>query len=193
MKESIFEKVKRAFKEVSEESKFYNARKPIIEHIGPKQNIDTCTCTLHLKKDGQDIIITFDLFYSEGGIIFKSVDNKLSYSLFDGCLMAGYIEDALNKDSRFDVGFSFEDLQQSYNELNLQIIDELPFIDIWKQSSSDYDEIRISDRVFYTKMEYLMRGVVIKEIGVGKIKNIPENEYNNIYPCKVTTLKPALK
>lgn len=193
MKETFFEKVKRAFKEVSEESKFYNARKPIVEHIGSKQNIDTCTCTLHLKKDGCEIVVSFDLFYSEGGRIYKSSDNKLSYALFEGGHIAKYIEDALNKDGVFVVGFSFEDLLQLYKELDLQIVDELPFLDIWKQSEKKYDGIRITDRVFYTKMEYLMGTDVVKVIGAGRITNIPEKDYDNIYPCKVTILKPALK
>lgn len=193
MKESIFKKVKRVFKEVSEESKFYNTRKPIIEYIGSKQNIDTCTCTLHLKKEGHDINVSFDLYYSEEGTIYKSSDNKLSYSLFEDCYMAKYIEDALNKERTFDVAFSFDDLLQLYDELNLQIIDELSFLDIWKESGRNYDGIRLTDRLFYTKIEYLKGANVIKEIGVGKITNIPEKEYDTIYPCKVKTLTPSLK
>lgn len=183
MGESIFDRVKKVFSEVREESKFYNVRKPIVNYIGSKQEMDTCTCTLHLIKESHEIKVSFDLFYTSNGKIFK-LNNKLSYTLFEDCGMAKYIEDELRQSSTFDVSFSFEDLQQLYDEMSVKVIDSASYKNIKDFCKKGFNRIQVIDRVFYTRIEYYEGDVLVGQINVGLLDNIPLTKYSEFYPCK---------
>lgn len=187
MSQSIFDRVKRAFSEFKEESKFYNVRKPIVNYIGSKQDIDTCTCTLHLTKESHEIKVSFDLYYTSNGRTFK-LNNKLSYTLFEDCGMAKYIEDELNQSSTFDVGFSFEDLQQLYDEMAVKVIDCVSYKNIKDLCKKRFDKVQVIDRVFYTRVEYYMGNVLVGQIHAGLLDNIPLTKYSDFYPCKTFQL-----
>lgn len=186
---NIFNRVKNAFKEIKEESTFYNVRKILIDYIGKKEDIDTCTLTLHLEKEEFEVKVSFDIYYTSKGKVYRQNNNKLSYNLFEDCGMPKYIVDELDKTNHCDIGFTFDDLKQMYDEMSIEIVSKLSYKDIFTNCETDFDSVKIIDRVFYTRLEYYSKEKLVEQIHVGLISDIPSVEYADIYPYKLKIIK----
>lgn len=189
MENSIFDKlkkVKEAFKEVKEESKFSYVRIPLIEFIGKKDDVDTdsLSCTMHLEKDTHFIKVSFDVYFTKDGKAYKASNNKLSQDLFEDCGMPQYIIDELNKSNKCDVALTFKDLQQLYDEMKIEIINKLSYNKIFEQCKKEYDSIEVIDRVFYTRLEYYNNNQMVEQVHVGLITDVPSVDYSEFYPFK---------
>lgn len=189
MAKSIFEKLKNAVNDMNNNSKFMNVRKHILDHVGQKEEMQNCVLTLHLKLEKFRIKVSYDVFYSVNGDVYKQCVN-LKYDLFEECGMAKYIEDALHeKDHIFDVKFTFEDLQQLYDELEYESVDSVKYTDIASMCKGGFDTVRLTDRVFYTRADYLMGARIVKTILIGNISKMPTQEYESLYPLKCHTIR----
>ncbi len=190
MAKSIFERLKNAVSDMNDNSKFMNVRKHILDHVGQKEEMQNCILTLHLKLEKFRVKVSYDVFYSMNGDVYKQTVN-MKYDLFEECGMAKYIEDALREnDHVFDVKFTFEDLQQLYDELEIESVDSVKYNEIANKCKDRFDMIRLTDRVFYTRVDYLMSNGIVQTILFGKVLDIPLTEYSKLYPLKTCMYKP---
>lgn len=185
----MFERLKNAVSDMNDNSKFMNVRKHILNHVGQTEEMEDCILTLHLKLDRFRVKISYDVFYSMNGDVYKQSVN-MKYDLFEECGMAKYIEDALQeKDHAFDVKFTFEDLQQLFDELEIESTDSVKYNEIANKCKDRFDTISLTDRVFYTRVDYLMGNNIVQTILVGRISDIPSAEYSKLYPLKTCLYK----
>ena len=182
MGKSIFERTKEMLKKEMEKSKFFNFRKEFIECIDKKEDIDTCTITLHCEKKKFDVKVSFDLFYTSNGKIFKQ--NYKSFYGFEESEIPQYIVDQLNETQHCEIAFTFEELKQLYDEMAVKVIDKLSYQNILKQCKKEFDTVTVIDRTFYTRLEYYLGDKMVEQVHVGLISGIPSCEYGDIYPYK---------
>jgi hypothetical protein len=187
-----------AFQELGEtissafnEQKFYNSRLKCIEYITNRGNVKTAVVTMHLKKNTFSVNVCFDILLTTTNGEIKQNKSFYDVDITEFSLIPNYIMEHLKKNSIMDLSFDQNDLQALYKESKINIVDNIAYIgieDICKSKS--IDKIRMIDRVFYTRVEYLDVNDEVKGAGhFGKITGLPNDVANAVYPFKTCELK----
>lgn len=176
---------------VFKEQKFYNVRIKCIDYITNRGNVKTAVVTMHLKKNTFSINVSFDILLTTTNGEIKQNKSFYDVDLTEFSLIPDYIMEHLKKNSTMDLSFDQNDLQALYSEIKNNIVDSITYNGIEEIcKSKSIDKIKLTDRVFYTRVEYLSGNNEVKDVGYfGKINGLQNDVYKAVYPFQICELK----
>ena len=166
------------------EQKFYNVRMKCIDYITNRGGIRTAVVTMHLKKNRSSINLCLDILLTTINGEIKQNKSFYDVDITEYSLIPDYIIEHLKENFKMDMSFDQKDLQTFHDECNVNIVDSITYNDIERIcKSKSIGKIKLIDRVFYTRVEYLDSNNEVKGVGhFGKINGLPNDVYAAVYP-----------
>ncbi len=168
--------------------KFHQCRFDIFDFIKSKSNISKAKAVMTISKGIILYDVSLDLVYFSDGKPF--VVNSISKKTLADHDLPSYIPKIM-KNNKIEIKFDENDLQNLFNESQIGIVERTSYKDIVTICKTNaIDKIKLIDRVFYTRIEYLGANDEIQSIGhFAKIDEMSNDVYNALYPFKECTLQ----
>lgn len=163
---------------------FIRSAAAIVNHLKEIKDLNSAIIIMNIEKDGILYHITFDNIFAKEGIPYKQQGFRVIDSV--SIDLPKYILDEVASKGKMTVNFSAEDLDTLFAEKDSKIHSKLRFRDICNAlSSKDIKSIRLTDRVFYTRLDCLnTENDITSSMFIGIIDDMSDEIYNEVYPFK---------